>query len=626
MADFSSFVSVEIDEAGRPLYLESTVEGDTIASGLFPYNVNHAASAFPTADAHLAALTVSSSELSTAIDNGVAYNDAPLVASAVQLSAAITANDGDIANMVVSASELSAAIDGISVGSYDDSLLQAASGNWNNTSSVVDSASGNWNNVFSDVDSTSATWDLAVVNVANMVVSATDLSAAIDASAAVLAQALSTSDDNFLGGATPTLANHMDANNLDISAIKRLFGKEGQDITLSSGRTIFLRPTKISSVNGNIDMSCNNFVIRQDVGTFDTDSFLTSAANWSQAYAHSTDGSTTHPSGTASGIVVNDGSSVPVSGAGGETIDNPPGLGHYLVMKPAEAKVAWQYPYLTQPGGYGNPILINSDTGTKRINNPSGTMEVGEIEVETMLVAGTTTSHTTNVSTALSAGPGTTVTFDGVTILSSVHTSNSLSAGPGTTNILDGLTILSSVHVSNSLSAEGTTIADTLHVSTALSADATNITVGTCPIPPPWAYSQVNVQNGVNTADPFYHASGCTQGVDESNVNHINWINADCYFSISATGTYEFEFVGTLIATTAACDVALTMQKTTGLGLTETPKSILDTYLAIANKPWPIAMKYTGDVTAGEFFTLKIDGSNNIRQGRGSSFNCRRLA
>ena len=68
------------------------------------------------------------------------------------------------------------------------------------------------------------------------------------------------------------------------------------------------------------------------------------------------------------------------------------------------------------------------------------------------------------------------------------------------------------------------------------------------------------------------------------------------------------------------------MQKTTGLGLTETPKSILDTYLAVANKPWPIAMKYTGDVTAGEFFTLKIDGANTIRQGRGSSFNCRRLA
>ena len=556
MADFSSFVSVEIDEAGRPLYLESTVEGDNIASNLFPYNVNHAASAFPTADAHLAALTVSSSELSTAIDNGVAYNDAPLVASAVQLSAAITANDGDIANMVVSASELSAAVDGISVGSYDDSLLQAASGNWDNTSSVVDSASGNWNNVFSDVDSTSGTWDLAVVNVANMVVSATDLSAAIDASAAVLAQVLSISDTSFLGGDTPTLANHMDANNLDISAIKRLFGKEGQDITLSSGRTIFLKPTKSSSVNGNIDMSCNNFVIRQEVGTFNTNSFLTSAANWSQAYAHSTDGSTTHPSGTASGILVGPGSSITISGAEGESVLGFVGnYGHLAAVK-SEAKGKWLPDIWLLEDVHTGRIIPNPDISREIFLNGVKLTETDEVNTITMITTGD-----------LSAGPSAAVKFD-----------------------------------------------------------ATNITVGTCPIPPPWAYSQVNVQNGVNTADPFYHASGCTQGVDESNVNHINWINADCYFSISATGTYEFEFVGTLIATTAACDVALTMQKTTGLGLTETPKSILDTYLAVANKPWPIAMKYTGDVTAGEFFTLKIDGSNTIRQGRGSSFNCRRLA
>ena len=494
--------------------------------------------------------------------------------------------------------------------------------------------------------------------IANMVVSATDLSAAIDASAAVLAQALSTSDDNFLGGATPTLANDLDAdsnniNNADNIFVNKSDGTKG--IIAVPGSNLFLSSNAFTYLYGDYDGAGSNGVIirgnhiafkNDGAKSWSTDNFQASADNWSQAYAHSIDGSTTHPSGTASGIVVNDGSSVPVSGAGGETIDNPPGLDHYLVMKPAEAKVAWQYPILHQPGGYGSVIQLNLETGHKVLDIQDASMQVASIDssgtitsnttnISNVLSAGpaaavtfdgTTTSHTTNISTALSAGPGTTVTFDGLALLSSLQVSNSLSAGPGTTNILDGLTILSSVHVSNSLSAEGTTIVDTLHVSTALSADATNITVGTCPIPPPWAYSQVNVQNGVNTADPFYHASGCTQGVDESNVNHINWINADCYFSISATGTYEFEFVGTLIATTAACDVALTMQKTTGLGLTETPKSILDTYLAIANKPWPIAMKYTGDVTAGEFFTLKIDGSNTIRQGRGSSFNCRRLA
>ena len=663
MADFSSFVSVEIDEAGRPLYLESTVEGDNIASNLFPYNVNHAASAFPTADAHLAALTVSSSELSTAIDNGVAYNDAPLVASAVQLSAAITANDGDIANMVVSASELSAAIDGISVGSYDDSLLQAASGNWNNTSSVVDSASGNWNNVFSDVDSTSATWDLAknrqdtsanpvwnltkeqvttsanpvwnlakelvdasansvwnlakdrqdtsansvwnlakeqinasanpvwnlakeLVDVAvtdidtnetaiaNMVVSATDLSAAIDASAAVLAQVLSISDTSFLGGATPTLANNLVGGGNEIQNVSHdqlcthtnLIQKaSGATFEISSvGDTVAKGLLKMSAgdnKDGEIRLLCGEFRVNQSNGTgiggdFTTSNFSLSAANWSQAYAHSTDGSTTHPSGTASGILVGPGSSITISGAEGESVLGFTGnYGHLAAVK-SEAKGKWLPDIWLLEDVHTGRIIPNSAISREIYLNGMTLTETEEINADTMI----TTAD-------LSAGPSATVKFD-----------------------------------------------------------ATNITVGTCPIPPPWAYSQVNVQNGVNTSDPFYHASGCTQGVDESNVNHINWINADCYFSISATGTYEFEFVGTLIATTAACDVALTMQKTTGLGLTETPKSILDTYLAIANKPWPIAMKYTGDVTAGEFFTLKIDGSNNIRQGRGSSFNCRRLA
>ena len=169
------------------------------------------------------------------------------------------------------------------------------------------------------------------------------------------------------------------------------------------------------------------------------------------------------------------------------------------------------------------------------------------------------------------------------------------------------------------------TTTDGAHVSGTLRASASSIQVSTCPVPAPWSYVQMGADDGENTADPYYWASGATQLVTEIDSNKIVWDETNNYFTVADAGFYELIGVGSVTVTSTTTTVVLSIVQTTGLGGVETVKNQQTQVIRVNIDPHLVAINYIGYFDAGVNITCKLDGDSAIRQGRGSSLSCKRI-
>ena len=66
-----------------------------------------------------------------------------------------------------------------------------------------------------------------------------------------------------------------------------------------------------------------------------------------------------------------------------------------------------------------------------------------------------------------------------------------------------------------------------------LTINASSITVSSCPVPPPWSFVEVTADDGANSADAYYFASGSSQSDTEIDATHITWDSTNSYFSLA---------------------------------------------------------------------------------------------
>jgi len=158
-----------------------------------------------------------------------------------------------------------------------------------------------------------------------------------------------------------------------------------------------------------------------------------------------------------------------------------------------------------------------------------------------------------------------------------------------------------------------------------VSASCSSITVSSCPVPPPWSFVEVTADDGENTADPYYFASGSTQAKTELLPSHILWNSTESYFTIANAGYYEFEMQGSITVGSSPTTVTTSIIQTAGLGASETEKIDKIQVVRTNIDPHDIMIKWMGYVGAGQNFTCKLDGTGTVRMEKGSTFTCKRL-
>ena len=157
-----------------------------------------------------------------------------------------------------------------------------------------------------------------------------------------------------------------------------------------------------------------------------------------------------------------------------------------------------------------------------------------------------------------------------------------------------------------------------------VSASCSSITVSSCPVPPPWSFVEVTADDGENTADPYYFASGSTQSKTEID-DAILWNSTNSYFTIANAGYYEFEMQGSITVGSSPTTVTTSIIQTAGLGGSETEKIDKVQVLRTNIDPHDIVIKWMGYVGAGTNFTCKLDGTATVRMEKGSTFTCKRI-
>ena len=172
----------------------------------------------------------------------------------------------------------------------------------------------------------------------------------------------------------------------------------------------------------------------------------------------------------------------------------------------------------------------------------------------------------------------------------------------------------------------------TVKVSTTLSAgpsctvdfDPSSITVSSCPVPPPWSFVEVTADDGENTGDPYYFASGSSQSTTEIDAGHITWDSTESYFTLANAGWYEFEMQGSIVVGSSPTDVTTSIVQTDGLGGIEVEK--IDKLQRIRTNidPHDIMIKWMGYCEADNY-TCKLEGTNTVRMEKGSTFTCKRI-
>ena len=157
-----------------------------------------------------------------------------------------------------------------------------------------------------------------------------------------------------------------------------------------------------------------------------------------------------------------------------------------------------------------------------------------------------------------------------------------------------------------------------------LTVNASTITVSSCPVPPPWSFVEVTSDDGENTADAYYFASGSSQSTTEIDATHITWNSTESYFTIANAGYYEFEMQGSITVGASPTTVTTSIVQTTGLGGSETEKIDKPQIVRTNIDPHDIMIKWVGYCIAANF-TCKLDGAGTVRMEKGSTFTCKRI-
>jgi len=176
--------------------------------------------------------------------------------------------------------------------------------------------------------------------------------------------------------------------------------------------------------------------------------------------------------------------------------------------------------------------------------------------------------------------------------------------------------ITRNISVGNSLSA---------HADATVQFDSSTITVSSCPVPPPWSFVEVTADDGQNTADPYYFASGSSQSDTEIDATHITWDSTNSYFTLANAGWYEFEMQGSVIVASSPTTITTSIVQTDGLGGTEIEKIDKAQVVRTNIDPHDIMIKWVGYCGAGLNFTCKLDGTAAIVMQKGSTFTCKRI-
>ena len=157
-----------------------------------------------------------------------------------------------------------------------------------------------------------------------------------------------------------------------------------------------------------------------------------------------------------------------------------------------------------------------------------------------------------------------------------------------------------------------------------VSASCSSITVSSCPVPPPWSFTEIQADDGTNSATAYYFANGSTQAKTEIDAGHITWDSTNSYFTIANAGYYEFEMQGSVIVASSPTTVTTSIIQTTGLGGTEVEKIDKAQVVRTNIDPHDIMIKWVGYCAAANF-TCKIDGDNAVVMQKGSTFTCKRI-
>jgi hypothetical protein len=159
----------------------------------------------------------------------------------------------------------------------------------------------------------------------------------------------------------------------------------------------------------------------------------------------------------------------------------------------------------------------------------------------------------------------------------------------------------------------------------AVTFSSSSITVSSCPVPGPFSYVQMAATNGENSSDPYYFASGATTAYTEIDTQEISWDDTNNYFTVSSSGFYELNVVGSVIITSSPTTVQSDIIKTTGLGGTETILNLQTQTIRTNMDPHYMGAFWMGYLSAGEKVTCRIDGTSNTQQVRGSAMSCKRI-
>jgi hypothetical protein len=162
------------------------------------------------------------------------------------------------------------------------------------------------------------------------------------------------------------------------------------------------------------------------------------------------------------------------------------------------------------------------------------------------------------------------------------------------------------------------------HVNASVQVDSSSITVSSCPVPPPWSFTEVTSDDGENTADAYYFASGSSQATTELAAHNITWNSTESYFTIANVGWYEFEMQGSVIVASSPTTITTSIVQTTGLGGSEIEKIDKAQIIRTNIDPHDIMIKWVGYCAAANF-TCKIDGTAAVVMQKGSTFTCKRL-
>ena len=240
----------------------------------------------------------------------------------------------------------------------------------------------------------------------------------------------------------------------------------------------------------------------------------------------------------------------------------------------------------------------------------------------------------TDVNSSLSPTTGDSLVYGGSTWSTSAiaHPSEALSGLTDVSSTLspstgDSLVYTGSIWSSSSVTHPATpdplTIG-TLYATTALSAAPSSITVSSCPVPPPWSFTEVTADDGTNSASPYYFASGSTQAKTEIDAGHITWDSTNSYFTLANAGWYEFEMQGSVIVASSPTTITTSIVQTDGLGGTEVEKIDKAQVVRTNIDPHDIMIKWVGYCAAASF-TCKIDGTAAVVMQKGSTFTCKRI-